>query len=75
MQVGDKSAVIATLLVRFYYAATLVKLLKCRQEIFILQTLLRIAQVPGLSSLSPLCKLETIANLYLFLHRCHTAGA
>ena len=58
MQAGDKRPVIALLLLRLHYLTNLVKVLKCHERHFILQTLQCIAKLADSSPLSPLRKVE-----------------
>ena len=59
MQAGDKRPVIALLFLRLHCLTSLVKVPKCREGLFILQTLQCIANLPDSSPLSPLRKVET----------------
>ena len=58
MQAIDERPVIAPRSLRLHYLTSLVKLLKRREDLFILQTLQRNAKVPDSLSLSPLRKVE-----------------
>ena len=75
MQAGDKRPVITLLSLRLHYPASLAKALKRRKELFILQTMQRVAKLPNSLLLTPLRKVETHETIFVSLYLFHTAYA